>query len=100
MKVLLSAYSCTPNLGSEPGVGWNWARQIAKNNEVWVITRETNRKSIESAEKPKSLHFVYVDSRLPGLNKTKIYYIIWQLIFNQMHCYWLSMVIWLIRITH
>ena len=78
MKVLLSAYSCTPNLGSEPGVGWNWARQIAKNNEVWVITRETNRKSIESAEKPKSLHFVYVDSRLPGLNKTKIYYIIWQ----------------------
>ena len=25
MKVLLSAFSCAPNQGSEPGLGWNWA---------------------------------------------------------------------------
>ena len=26
MKILLSAYACEPNTGSEPNVGWNWAK--------------------------------------------------------------------------
>ena len=49
MKVLLSAYACEPNKGSEPGTGWNWLKQIARFNEIWVITRANNRESIESA---------------------------------------------------
>ena len=24
-KILLSAYACEPNKGSEPGVGWEWS---------------------------------------------------------------------------
>ena len=28
-----------PNRGSEPGVGWNWAKVLSKNNEVYVIIR-------------------------------------------------------------
>jgi glycosyltransferase involved in cell wall biosynthesis len=39
MKVLLSAYACEPNKGSEPGVGWNIARELARRHDVWVITR-------------------------------------------------------------
>jgi hypothetical protein len=38
MKILISAYSCEPGMGSEPGVGWNIAREVAKYHEVWVLT--------------------------------------------------------------
>jgi hypothetical protein len=30
LKMLLSAYSCRPDLGSEGGRGWNVAREAAK----------------------------------------------------------------------
>lgn len=90
MKVLLSAYACEPNKGSEPGVGWHWAQEIAKlGHEVWVLTRANNRTSIEAAlagcsVRPENLHFVYYD--LPswmrfwkkGLQGVHLYYFLWQ----------------------
>ncbi|MBW4622083.1 MAG: glycosyltransferase family 4 protein [Cyanosarcina radialis HA8281-LM2] len=67
LKVLIAAYACRPNKGSEPGVGWNLCREVAKEREVWVITRSNNRSAIE-AELEKNpiakLHFIYCD--LPG----------------------------------
>ena len=42
-KILVSAYACEPEHGSEPGVGWNWLTQIAVNHDVTVITKENNR---------------------------------------------------------
>ena len=48
LKVLLSAYACEPNKGSEPGIGWNWAIEIKKlGYEVLIITRKNNKKVIE-----------------------------------------------------
>ena len=38
MKVLVSACACEPGKCSEPGVGWNWVRQIARPHEVWELT--------------------------------------------------------------
>ncbi len=66
MKILLSAYACEPNQGSEPGIGWSWATELLKlGHEVWVITREYHRPPIEcelakSVENPK-LKFIYYD---------------------------------------
>ncbi len=31
------AYACSPDAGSEPGVGWGWATQMARWCDVWVI---------------------------------------------------------------
>ena len=87
LKVLVSAYACEPDKGSEPGVGWNWAKQIAKFAETWVITRTNNRETIEKElhKNPISnLHFVYVD--LPksmrfwkkGQRGVHLYYYFWQ----------------------
>jgi hypothetical protein len=43
-RVILSAYACEPNLGSEPGIGWNWAIQAARHgNEMHVVTRTNKR---------------------------------------------------------
>lgn len=68
MKILLSAYACEPHRGSEPGVGWNVARELVKHHDVWVITAEDlHRVPIETelAKNPvPGLHFQYFS--LPG----------------------------------
>ena len=87
MKILLSAYACEPNKGSEPGLGWNWAREIARNHEAWVLTRANNRPSIEDTLRKgsiPSLHFVYYDlpdgvkSWKKGQRGVHLYYLLWQ----------------------
>jgi glycosyltransferase involved in cell wall biosynthesis len=88
LKVLASAYACEPDKGSEPGIGWNWVKQIARFHEVWVITRENNKEAIEStlAKSPISnVHWVYFD--LPrwlrfwkkGQPGIQLYYYLWQI---------------------
>jgi NAD(P)-dependent dehydrogenase (short-subunit alcohol dehydrogenase family) len=69
-------------------VGWMWATELAAaGHEVWVITREANRNSIE-ADVPcfqsERIHFQYCDltrwargwKKLPGA--IYLYYFIWQ----------------------
>jgi glycosyltransferase involved in cell wall biosynthesis len=84
----MSAYACEPHRGSEPGVGWNWAVQAAKHHEVWVLTRRSNQKAIETelAERPvPNLHPMYHD--LPRWLQhrdhrslwAKCNYVLWQL---------------------
>lgn len=70
MKILLLAYACEPNRGSEPGIGWKWAVNLASNkeNEIHVLTRSNNKPLIEEYWKgncPSNLHFHYYD--LPSL---------------------------------
>jgi glycosyltransferase involved in cell wall biosynthesis len=87
-RVLLSAYSCGPALGSEPGIGWNTAREIAEHHDVWVLTAEWHRKEVEAAlrdDPVPSLHFVFVDcprwlrSVLRGRLR-ELHYYGWQLV--------------------
>jgi glycosyltransferase involved in cell wall biosynthesis len=70
MKVLLSAYACEPGRGTELGVGWNTAWEIAKYHEVWVLTRpDDGRESIEAELKlhpNPNLHFVYFTPPIIG----------------------------------
>ena len=65
MKILLSAYACEPNRGSEPGVGWQWALQLVKKHEVYVLTRQNNeeviQKYFEEHGEIGNLHFIYYD---------------------------------------
>ena len=90
MKVLLSAYSCEPGMGSERGVGWNIVREVAKYHEVWVLTRPDESKEAIEAELARNpipnLHFVYFtlpfwwDSRKWGQSGAmQIHYYLWQI---------------------
>jgi glycosyltransferase involved in cell wall biosynthesis len=88
LRVLLSAYACEPDKGSEPGVGWHWATELAHaGHEVWVITRANNSGVIERAlaRRPvANLNFVYYD--LPPRarawkrdgRRVRLYYVLWQ----------------------
>ena len=66
MKVLLSAFACEPNKGSEFAVGWNWALFLARaGHQVVVLTRSESRLAIEketnAAPPDARLRFVYFD---------------------------------------
>lgn len=86
--ILVSAYACEPLKGSEQGVGWNWVLQMAKKNNLHVITRANNQVFIEE-HLPKELesnivfHYYDTPNLIKGLkNKAKglyFYYFFWQL---------------------
>jgi glycosyltransferase involved in cell wall biosynthesis len=86
-RVLVSAYGCEPLKGSEQGVGWNWVVEMARSNELWVITRANNRPGIERAlpvELRERIHFVFYDPpslvrRLKrGDRGLYLFYLAWQ----------------------
>lgn len=89
LKVLISAYACEPHRGSEPGVAWNLVKELAKYNEVHVVTRKNNRNKILESLRSSScpdLFFHYYDLPLDLINlKNKysiflyLYYFFWQI---------------------
>ncbi len=93
LKIFVSAYACEPGLGSEIGVGWHWVLEMSKYFQLWVLTRESNRHTIEPwiAEHPEfaNIRFLYFD--LPqwarfwkkGLRGVRTYYNIWQACTNR-----------------
>jgi glycosyltransferase involved in cell wall biosynthesis len=92
LKILLSAYACEPDKGSEPEAGWQWAVRLARTHEITVVTRANNRASIEAglarlpAPHPK---VVYYD--LPAwlrILKRRGFPVTWYYAFWQMGVYW------------
>jgi glycosyltransferase involved in cell wall biosynthesis len=48
MKILMSAFACAPNEGSEPEIGWRWALETARmGHDVLVLTSADCRQEIE-----------------------------------------------------
>ena len=89
-KILLSAYSCEPNTGSEHEVGWQWIKNLSKNtNNIEVITRISNKnKILKEIKKEKvnvKFHFYDLPQFLRKIIKRKnrpnsyLYFILWQL---------------------
>lgn len=98
MKILVSAYACEPDKGSEPAVGWNWVQALVRRGyQVHVVTRSNNRQSIERAIQgsAQAVRFHYFDlsnaarrwKRLPG--GIYFYYLFWQMgaarLANRLH---------------
>lgn len=63
MKVLINAYACCPEMGSEPGMAWNWCINLAQHCELFIITEGEFKESIEKAmfylPQRNNLHFYY-----------------------------------------
>jgi glycosyltransferase involved in cell wall biosynthesis len=88
MNILLSAYGCSPILGSEPGVGWHWASELAKRFTVTLLTHPFFLESIEAELRKNpmpSLTVVYYEPRWLGVRRkrgslnSRFYYMAWQL---------------------
>jgi len=90
-KILITAYAVNPYKGSEDGTAWNMVIEIAKYNNVLVITRENNQAAIEKYRKEnelpqgRNLEFAYFD--LPywmrfwkkGGRGALLYFYLWQI---------------------
>ena len=67
VNILLSAYACEPGTGSEPGLGWNWAIELARaGHDVCVLTRASLHKPAIDAYRarhdlPPGLRFVHYE---------------------------------------
>jgi glycosyltransferase involved in cell wall biosynthesis len=91
-KVLMSAYACEPDRGSEPGVGWNWAMAMAEHADVTVVTRANNQEVIEkwvAGQDADSLEYfpeiIYYDppkifliAKKKRLISVQAFYLVWQ----------------------
>lgn len=88
MNILVLAFACEPNRGSEEGVGWNWSINLAKHHNVYVITRGQEKPYIEKyisetgIENPRFYYFEdaglmhFIDKKIPMGFRT--YYRWWQ----------------------
>jgi glycosyltransferase involved in cell wall biosynthesis len=66
MRVLISAYACAPNKGSEPGLGWSVAREIARYHDTWVLTSHEHEAAIKDlleGEAIERMRFEFLDPR-------------------------------------
>ena len=63
LSVLINAYACSPNMGSEPGMAWNWCANLANYCELHIITEGEFRDKIEAVvptlPQGGNLHFYY-----------------------------------------
>lgn len=64
MKILINAYACSPGMGSEPGMAWNWIVNLAKFCELEIITEGEFADKIEQAlpslPQGANMHFHYI----------------------------------------
>ena len=88
MKILISAYACEPGQGSEPGVGWNFVKEMSSHHELWVLTQSDGRLEIERElqDNPNpNLHFLFFDPLNWQLDLWKakaeiqLHYYLWQI---------------------
>lgn len=92
-RILASTFTCSPPgsagfTGGEDILGWNLLIQIAKSHDVWALTQEEDRGSIEDAiatHPIPGLHFEYVSfprwlkPLLKFQGGHQIYYYFWQM---------------------
>lgn len=66
LKILVSAYACGPGMGSEPGMGWNFALGLSKYHQVHVISEEKKFKAAvlsylkDNPDTNKNLTFYFI----------------------------------------
>lgn len=87
MRIFLSAFACSPQWGSEPGVGWRWANELARYHNVTVLTHTYFREHISahpSDANSARIEFIYYE--IPGVKidphkllNSRIYYLLWQI---------------------
>jgi len=89
---LVSAFACNPHSGSEEGVGWGWVKALAEYHDLWIITADFHRTTIEKAiqDAPKSfshLKFYFVSPKPWHFSPTKSWQFIEKSIFKPiMNC--------------
>jgi glycosyltransferase involved in cell wall biosynthesis len=63
LRILIVGHACCPDMGSDPGMTWNWAWHLAERNRVWVMAhgffRPLVEKYLHNHPRP-NLQFIWV----------------------------------------
>lgn len=63
LSILINAYACSPNMGSEPGMAWNWCVNLANYCELHIITEGEFQNKIKTIlptlPQGRNMHFYY-----------------------------------------
>jgi glycosyltransferase involved in cell wall biosynthesis len=83
MKLLISAYGCEPNRGSEYAVGWNWTIEAHRlGHEVCVLAHPIHRDAIAAAVREDAalneIRWVFPEPDYWSPKWWRSYYLLWQ----------------------
>jgi glycosyltransferase involved in cell wall biosynthesis len=90
MRIALIGHACAPDIGSEPGITWNWATALGREHEVTLLTHPHFRAGIEAglARFPSpglTVQYVAPHSRFDrwrpdesGERGIRFHYLLWQ----------------------
>jgi glycosyltransferase involved in cell wall biosynthesis len=89
MRIALVGHACSPILGSEPGITWNWAASLARLHDVTLFAHPQYRAAVDAelAQRPierLKLHWVETNSPLDPWKPQRsergirIHYRMWQ----------------------
>jgi len=89
MKLLISAYACAPNHGSDHAVGWNWTTGAHRlGHEIWALVSPAHHDSIKNAcrDNPEldGIHWVFPEVKAWPLEQAvepkweRTYNLLWQ----------------------
>jgi glycosyltransferase involved in cell wall biosynthesis len=89
MKLLISAFACAPNVGSEEAAGWNYTTEAHRlGHQVWVLVWPIFREAIEEACRAdpdlNGIHWFFPEVRgwpvKQGLKpkRERVYCLLWQ----------------------
>ena len=89
MKLLVSAYACAPNHGSDHATGWNWITEAHRlGHEVWALVSTVHRDSIANVCRAKldlaGIRWIFPEVRGWPLNQgveprwERSYNLLWQ----------------------
>ena len=67
LNVLISAYSCNPYQGSEPGCGWGYIKALSRYHNLYVITESRSKNDIVNYinlnKDLQSINFIYIERK-------------------------------------
>jgi glycosyltransferase involved in cell wall biosynthesis len=68
LKILLSAFACHPNKGSEEGIGWNWLKELSREHKIHVIIgsysdqEKAVKKAVSQLDQKENIHLTFIPS--------------------------------------
>ena len=66
LKILLSAFVCHPEKGSEAGGGWNWLKELSKEHEVYALVstfldqEKPVRMAVDELPYRENIHLIFI----------------------------------------
>ena len=66
LKILLSAFVCHPDKGSEEGIGWNWLKELSKEHEVYALIscfldqEEPVRAAVDKLDYRENIYLLFI----------------------------------------